>query len=1254
MKRINPILSRLCAIILLSTHFTLRAQTPAPPQIDTPLTVAQYYFYNAPLTVPYSNGEVGIFNNAEVEIHSTSEVTLLPGFIASVDSGCGEFVAGIRDCPEMELQPLVNPVSCHTSIDGSIKLNVIGGNEPYTYSWSPKSGSSHLMQFLSPGVYSVEVRDMSNCTITAQFEIIQPPPINIQATIYSSICQQSTGSIITDVNGGHGDFSYYWLESGQTSSSIEGLSAGEYKLIVSDSLRCTETKKFNISDSDGPTATFEITSPVKCYGGDDAAVSIHANSPQAFVNWPCETNPDNLTAGDYSVWIEDTLGCKSVLHVVIPEPDPISLNVITTNSACGTYNGAAEVEATGGQGEYQYLWSTGDTTIILQNIKAGKYSIRVLDENECQAEHVVFIEDTNNLDISVGITPPSCITSENGQIDLSLPSNNSATLFEWFPNVSTSNIGSSLTGGEYNVQVTDSNGCINTKKITLLTPTELHIVIETTTLSNNLGSISALVNGGQSPYNYQWSSGGTHSILENVSDGEYEIVVTDNNGCSLSHMAILDVNYASSLATCTDNTPSNFSSFAQSCSTCVTPFGNVLNIQSNFGAIPNDGLSDEASFEWAVDYITNNFCSSNTPVTLFIPAGEYIIGAQVSGFGRFKKGHHVFCFDNCSNVTIEGELNPDGTPATKLIFEDCLYYGAFDPITGQRLLYCKVNPCPGLGNVNEYHKSATIGNVFNLNNCNNFKIRNFELDGKIDRMTIGGYFAADKVGMNLEHDAFYMNNCRNITIEKVDAHHFGRDGIHINEIAPVSEALMNIKIKNSSFNWNCRDGFSWVGGGGVFVDGCEFNYNGFGPFGGTKPGVGADIEYERANATDICHGYFSNCKFWYNRNWGLISDAGRDNTSSLRVHDFYFDKCSFVSASGGYSLVANSRNMNFTCCTVIGPTNSAYDAYLNRVGNSAHDNTKFIKTKFDDEFSDPLTGITYAHTLSASNCSTLTQIEPNPYLIEYYRRSRVLFDNCHITTHRYNRWAYLFGRSIHVNNQIVIRNTRFLNSGLFYSEDPSILPYGENRRLAHFEQVEFQNRNTTFVWDLAGGPIDCHINYWHHCWWAIACPSQVSGRPFPLNVAPSSCPSFPTPMQRSPTGSVHWPYVCAKYPNPPSICPHIDIYNLNCTSPVCDMVLLPVICPNCSLPPSPSNRIRVNKPMPDDNFEIYPNPSSHKLIVTGITPYSNIVVRNILGQVVKRIAALHETVTINIDDLSVGMYFLSSSLDGELKFLKSD
>ena len=55
----------------------------------------------------------------------------------------------------------------------------------------------------------------------------------------------------------------------------------------------------------------------------------------------------------------------------------------------------------------------------------------------------------------------------------------------------------------------------------------------------NDGSIAAFPSGGQAPYTYAWSSGGTSAIKSNLPAGSYTLTVTDAAGCQVVASAAL-------------------------------------------------------------------------------------------------------------------------------------------------------------------------------------------------------------------------------------------------------------------------------------------------------------------------------------------------------------------------------------------------------------------------------------------------------------------------------------------------------------------------------------------------------------------------------------------------------------------------------------------------------------------------------------------------------------------------------------------
>ncbi|WP_146066662.1 SprB repeat-containing protein, partial [Candidatus Venteria ishoeyi] len=131
-------------------------------------------------------------------------------------------------------------------------------------------------------------------------------------------------------------------------------------------------------------------------------------------------------------------------------------------------------------------------------------------------------DGTITCDVTNGIPP--FIFSCQGQAN-SLPTNLSTYTFENLPK------------GNYNLTVTDVNGCEGTATVEVL---ELFLEYSTTqTEIQCYGDTNALayvtVTGGVTPFTYSWSPlGGNTPGLTNLGAGTYFVTVTDDNGCKIN------------------------------------------------------------------------------------------------------------------------------------------------------------------------------------------------------------------------------------------------------------------------------------------------------------------------------------------------------------------------------------------------------------------------------------------------------------------------------------------------------------------------------------------------------------------------------------------------------------------------------------------------------------------------------------------------------------------------------------------------
>ncbi len=135
----------------------------------------------------------------------------------------------------------VTDVSCYGSNDGSASIDVTGGNEPFTITWSDGTNGTELTG-LSAGEYTAAIVDQNFCLKNVMAEINSPDSISIEAQVSHVSCSENDGEISLMVSGGTTPYSYEWND-GKTEANRSNISKGTYIITVTDALSCSSYKE---------------------------------------------------------------------------------------------------------------------------------------------------------------------------------------------------------------------------------------------------------------------------------------------------------------------------------------------------------------------------------------------------------------------------------------------------------------------------------------------------------------------------------------------------------------------------------------------------------------------------------------------------------------------------------------------------------------------------------------------------------------------------------------------------------------------------------------------------------------------------------------------------------------------------------------------------------------------------------------------------------------------------------------------------
>lgn len=444
-------------------------------------------------------------------------------------------------------------ISCKDGNNGTINFSPVGGTPGYSFNWS-KNGV--LIPFytedltnLQAGTYSVLVTDANGCVNTNNISLTQPA-IGLQSNpilTHINCFGNSTGVIDPVISGGTSPYGYVWSTAAAT-PILNGIGAGIYGLNVVDNAGCTATYSYELTQPSEALSLSLSQTDVLCFGDATGSISstlFGGTSPYAY-SWNTGSTSSaisGLTSGSYDLTATDAKGCTVNVGTTIIEPTaPLALVQNPTNVLCyGNTTGMVDLTISGGTSPYQTSWNNAnslifiDTTQDLSNLPAGLYTANVTDNHGCQAAiSSTVIQPAAPLQINGIVADANCFGINDGAIDATISGGTLPYIFNWSNGDIAEDV-ANLLAGNYTINITDGNGCVESEDFIVKEPlAPLSVITTVTDVScngGNSGSISSYVQGGTAPYLYNWSNGEITSEIESLTSGVYTLTVTDAQGC---------------------------------------------------------------------------------------------------------------------------------------------------------------------------------------------------------------------------------------------------------------------------------------------------------------------------------------------------------------------------------------------------------------------------------------------------------------------------------------------------------------------------------------------------------------------------------------------------------------------------------------------------------------------------------------------------------------------------------------------------
>ncbi len=456
--------------------------------------------------------------------------------------------------------------------DGVATAQVINGTPPYTYYWSTGDTLSSI-ENVAPGSYSVSIVDALACQLRLPFQIdsINCLDFNMAIeTLDASNTQISDGAASVTLTGGNPPYQYFW-STGDTISSLNNLSTGNYTITTIDSLGCQLTEQILINSfiCDSIHLDFTIFDETYFEANDGSAMALATGgtAPYSYTWSTGDTTQtiNNLMPGVYWLSVQDSLNCATIDSLVIQAVDCQNL-AVDVNPSNETYvdanDGSIMLEVSGGHEPYVYQWSTGDTTAHLSNLTPAIYYFTLTDSLGCFLKDSITINaiDCSSLEVSPEVTHETYNHANDGMILLNISGGQVPFHYQWSTSDTTTQL-TNLAPATYSFQITDHVGCtlVDSIEVRSVECSMLSVEViqkEVTCAGDDDGSlfIAGIMHVNE-PYKINWSNGVSSDINDNLVAGTYTLVLTDDIGCRFE--AAYEVKEGTAIAANTVITPAS-------------------------------------------------------------------------------------------------------------------------------------------------------------------------------------------------------------------------------------------------------------------------------------------------------------------------------------------------------------------------------------------------------------------------------------------------------------------------------------------------------------------------------------------------------------------------------------------------------------------------------------------------------------------------------------------------------------------------
>ncbi len=276
-------------------------------------------------------------------------------------------------------------VKCFNVNNGSATVNASASTAPLTYSWSSAQTTS-VISSLSPGNYTITVKDGANCTSFSVITITQPTSavsVSVSQTSFT-MCASNPTSLNSAASGGVGSYTYTWNPGNLNGATVTVIPPSNtiYTVTAADGNSCTSIATVSVYTSISPTVTTVASLSAICAG---QSATITASGASTYT-WNTTSNSSSIVvtptaSTNYTVNGTGTLVCTGFSSITVNvNPNPTVTAASNMSLIC--VGQAATITANGAN---TYTWNTtsNSTVIVVTPTTSTTYTVTGTDASGC-------------------------------------------------------------------------------------------------------------------------------------------------------------------------------------------------------------------------------------------------------------------------------------------------------------------------------------------------------------------------------------------------------------------------------------------------------------------------------------------------------------------------------------------------------------------------------------------------------------------------------------------------------------------------------------------------------------------------------------------------------------------------------------------------------------------------------------------------------------------------------------------------------